>query len=272
MIDIDEIKKGIALTQDGKYEEAEELYIKLLEQYPNESILLSTIGLFYINMQNYDKAVSYLRQACEIKESLGSVAALGFAECERKNYEEAIPILEHALNFGDNIDVYNKLILCFFELGMFSKAVKYTEKMNNLFPNQSKSIANQVKVLTKSGKLIEAKHLCTDYLKENPEDPVLSYHLGLLKELIYSDDEQAIECYKLAGQYGNRSAEYNIGVAYQKLGEYEEAEKHYKNFLETGLDNNKAKIALGLCYLTQKKFKQGYEFIYNREIININQF
>ena len=265
MIDIDAVKKAIELTQEGKFEEAEELYLKLLEQNPEESALLSAIGLFYVNLRNYDKAVEYLKRACKIKETIGTVASWGFAECERKNYAQAASVLEHALNFGDNIDIYNKLILSFFEIGEFEKAVEYTQKMNELYPNVSKSVANKVKALTQTGQLIEAKHVCTDFLKEHPEDPVLWLHLGLLKELIYSDDNQAIECYKLAGQYGNPSADYNIGVAYQKLGEYEEAEKYYKKFLETYPNDNSALVSLGLCYLTQKKFKQGYELIYNRQ-------
>ena len=265
MIDIEAVKKAIKLTQEGKYEEAEELYLELLDKNPDESALLSAAGLFYVNLKNYDKAVKFLKKACKIKETIGTVASLGFAEYERGNYTEAAAVLEHALNFGDNIDVYNKLILSFFEIGEYRKAIEYTNKMNELYPNESKSVANKVKVLTQTGKLIEAKQLCTDYLKKNPQDSVLWYHLGLLKELIYSDDRQAIECYKLAGKYGNVGAEYNIGVAYQKLGEYDEAEKHYKNFLEIVPNDNNALVSLGLCYLTQKRFKEGYELIYNRK-------
>ena len=213
MIDIEAVKKAIELTQRGEYKKAEELYIELLKQNPNESALLSAFGLFYVNLKNYDKAVDYLKKACQIKETLGTVASLGFAEYERKNYTDAASYLEHALNFGDNIDIYNKLVLSLFEIGKFKKAIEYTDKMNELYPNESKSVANKVKSLTQTGKLIEAKHVCTDFLKEHPEDPVLWHHLGLLKELIYSDDKQAIECYKLAGEYGNPSADYNIGGA-----------------------------------------------------------
>jgi len=272
MIDIGAVKKAIELTQEGKFQEAENLYMELLKENPTESALLSAIGLFYVNLRNYDKAVIYLRKACDIKETIGTVASLGFAECERKNYAQAASILEHALEFGNNIDIFNKLILSLFEIGNFQKAVEYTDKMNELYPNESKSVANKVKALTQTGKLIEAKQLCADYLKKNPEDPILWYHLGLLKELIYSDDIQAIECYKLSGKYGNPTAEYNIGVAYHKLGEYEEAEKHYKTFLNLMPNDNSANVSLGLCYLTQKRFKEGYKLIYNRRNSFANKF
>ena len=271
MIDIEEVKKAILLTQLGKYNEAEKLYLSLLEQSPGESALLSAFGLFYVNTGNYDKAVEYLKKACKIKESFGTVASLGFAEYERKNYKEASEILEHSLELGENPDIYNKLILSFFEIKNFKKAIEYTEKMCELYPKDSRTVANNVKMLTQTGKLIEAERVCVEYLKEHTEDAVLWYHLGLLKELIYSDDKSAIECYKLAGERGNVGADYNIAVAYKKLGEYDEAEKYYKKFLQSMPNDEEGVTALGMLYLEQKKFKEGYELFYNRKKGNIDK-
>lgn len=265
MIDIEKVKQAVQYTEEGKYREAEEIYYSLLEKNPHESALLSAFGLFYVNTGNYNKAVEYLRQACEIKETLGTVASLGFAEYERKNYAEASRILEHALSFGENPDIYNKLILSLFECRDYKKAIEYTEKMCKLYPDNPKSIANKVKSLTQSGKLIEAERVCVEYLRKNQNNGALWYHLGLLKELIYSDDKSAIECYKIAGKNGNLNSDYNIAVSYQKLGEFEEAEKYYKEFLQIMPDNNTAITSLGICYLTQKKFKEGYELYYKRE-------
>ena len=44
------------------------------------------------------------------------------------------------------------------------------------------------------------------YLKENLESSSLWFHLGFLKELIYSDDKQACECYKKALELGLKIA------------------------------------------------------------------
>jgi len=266
MIDISVLQKAIKLGAEGKYEEAEQLYTELLEKYPDESALFAAAGLFNVSIKKYEKAVLYLKRACELKETLGSVAALGFVQFECKDYAGAASTLEHALKFGDNIDVYHKLILSLFEIRYYSKAIEYTDKMNELFPGTSKAVANKVKALTKTGQLMDAKHVCTEYLKKNPNDPVMWYHLGLLKELIYSDEKQAIECYKLAGENGDNSADYNIAVSYQKLGQYEKAEEYYKQYLQNHPENENAKISLGLCYLTQKRFKEGYDLLYQRTV------
>ena len=136
--------------------------------------------------------------------------------------------------------------------------------MSKLYPEHSKTISNQVKSLTHKGLLFEAEKLCVDYLKKNPTDSHLWYHLGLLKELIYSNEEQAIECYKISGQNGNPSADYNIAVSLKKIGKFKEAEDHFKQFLERYPGDPIATTSLGLCYLSQKKFNEGYELIYNR--------
>ena len=269
MTDIDELKNAIFLTQNGDFEKAERLYLELLEKNPDDSVLLSAIGLFYVNRRDFDKAVTYLKKACDIKESFGTVASLGFAEFERENYYNAYKVLEHALEYGENSDIYNKLILSLFELRNYQKVSDYIEKMEELYPNDPKTIANKIKILTQSGKLIEAEKICVEFLKKHPENPTMWYHLGLLKELIYSNDKQAIECYKIAKENGNISADYNIAVAYQKIGEFEEAEKYYKLFLETFPYNNKGTFSLGLCYLTQKMFQKGYELYYKRNKTNV---
>lgn len=272
MIDLDRLKTAIALTKEGKFEEAETIYLRLLEESPEESALLSTVGLFYINQGNYDKAIEYLKKACEIKETIGTVSAYGFAEYERRNFTASAEILEKALTLGENVDIYNKLILSLFEIKHYKRAIELTEKMSELYPDHPKTVANRIKSLTQQGKLLEAEKECIDYLKKNPVNSALWYHLGLLKELIYSDDIRAIECYKVAGEQGNLNSDYNIGVAYQKLGEYQKAEENYKKYLKTFPDDSVGITSLGMCYLAQKRFKEGYDLFYKRTTGNAEKY
>jgi uncharacterized protein HemY len=88
----------------------------LLSENPNEYLLLSTLGLFYVNVRDFDKASAYLQKACEIKETAGTVSALGFAEFEKREFEKSAEILERALVLGENPDIYNKLILSLFQI------------------------------------------------------------------------------------------------------------------------------------------------------------
>ena len=265
MIDIETLNKAILLTQNGFVREAESLYLKLLEQNPDDYLLLSTLGLFYVNVRDYEKASEYLEKACAIKETAGTVSALGFAEFEKRNFEKSSEILERALAFGENPDIYNKLILSLFQIKSYKKAVEYSIQMYEKYPDNTDAISHMVKALTQSGKLMEAEKLCVGYLKENLESSSLWFHLGFLKELIYSDDKQACECYKKALELGNNEAYYNIAVSYQKQGNYEKAEQYYNKMLEIYPKDIDTLTSLGMCKLTQKKFKEGYDLFFLRD-------
>ena len=60
MIDIESLNKAIILTKNGKFKEAEKLYLELYNDNPEDHMLLSAMGLFYVNMANFDKATAIL--------------------------------------------------------------------------------------------------------------------------------------------------------------------------------------------------------------------
>ncbi len=265
MINVEILNKAIALTQNGYVREAEALYLKLLAEDPENYLLLSTLGLFYVNVRDFEKASQYLQRACNIKETLGTVSALGFAEFEKREFEKAAEILERALSLGENPDIYNKLILSLFQIKSYKKAVEYSVKMYEHYPQNTDAISHMVKALTQSGKLMEAEKLCVGYLRENPNSASLWFHLGYLKELIYSDDKQACECYKQALELGNNEAFYNIAVSYQKQGDFKKAEEYYEKMLKHYPKDIDTLTSLGMCKLTQKKFKDGYDLFFLRD-------
>lgn len=265
MIDLDLVKKAIALTKSGKTDEAQNIYERLLKDNPENPDLLSIFGLFYVNIGNFEKASEILLKACNIKETLGTLSALGFAEFERKDYEKAAEYLEKSLLFGENADIYNKLIMSLFEIKYYKKAVEFANKMYELYPDDYRAISNKIKALTQSGKLIEAHELCVNAIKKNPDMSVLWFQLGFLKELIFSDDNKARECYKIASDLGNPDADYNIAVSCVKLGEFQDAEKYYKKMLDKYPADIDTLTSLGMCYLTQKKFKEGYDLFFRRD-------
>lgn len=266
MIDVQTLNKAIELTQNGSTDEAESMLLELLEKESENHILLSSLGLFYVNMREFEKATIYLKKACEIKETFGTVSALGLAEYENEDYQKASEILEYSLSYGETPEILHTLILSLFQIRDFQKLAKYVDLMYKKYPNEVTSVANKVKFLTQTGKLIEAESLCIDYLKENQNAAPLWFHLGFLKELLYCNDQQACECYKLASTLGAAEAYYNMAVSYQKMGDYVNAEKNYKIMLEKSPHSNITKVSLGMCYLLQKRFEEGYALIYNRKI------
>lgn len=176
-----------------------------------------------------------------------------------------IELLEKGLQINDSPELYDLLISVLFKKQNYKKAIEYSEQMYARYPQDIRAIVYKVKALTHSGMMLEAEKLCLTALQENQNSAALWFQMGFLQELIYCNDRQAIECYKAAAELGNAAAEYNIAVSLQKLGEFEEAENYYKKMLEQFPDDINTITSLGMCYLTQKKFKDGYKFFFNRD-------
>lgn len=157
------------------------------------------------------------------------------------------------------------LITMLFYRKEYKKAVELADKMYELYPNNIDAIVDKIKSLTHSGKMIEAENLCLEALTKFQDSAALCFQMGFLQELIYCNDEKAIECYKAAAELGNTAAEYNIAVAFQKLGKYSEAEMYYQKMLKKFPDDINTITSFGMCNLTQKKFKEGYEFFFKRD-------
>ena len=272
MISVETLNKAIELTKKGNIKEAEALYLELLSNEPKNYIILSALGLFYINRKDFNNASKYLKKACEINKTFGNLSALGFVEYEQENYKESAKILEQSLKYGENSDIYNKLILSFFHIKDYENAIKYSAIMHQKYPKDINAISNMIKSLTQSGKLLEAEKLCIQHLKENQNSASLWFHLGLLKEVIYCDDKLACECYKMALELGSKESYHNIAVSYQKQKKYGKAEEYYKKMLEYNPNSIETKTSLGMFYLSQKKFKEGYELFFQRNNQTLKDF
>lgn len=159
------------------------------------------------------------------------LASYGLSEFENKNYNKSIELLEKAAQFSDDEKIY-----CYL-----------------------------VKALIQTGQLLKAEQVCVGFLKKHQKAASLWFQLGFLKELIYSDDKQALQCYEVVLNLGIKSAHYNMAVSYQKLGDYKNAEENYKKMLECDPNDIDTKTSLGMCYLAQKKFKEGYDLFFLRD-------
>lgn len=157
------------------------------------------------------------------------------------------------------------LITMLFYKKEYKKAVELANRMYELYPDNIDAIVDKIKALTHSGLMLEAEKLCLESLKDNQNSAALWFQMGFLQELIYCNDKQAIECYKAAAELGNAAAEYNIAVSLQKLGQFEEAEKYYQQMLAQYPNDINTITSFGMCYLTQKKFQEGYKLFFRRD-------
>ncbi|GEM_PF-1031241 len=112
---------ALTLLQQGDYKKL----IKNLEEeakagHPDK---LAMVALAYIELNKWDKADHLLRQAKEIAPDFASVnGALGSLRRHQARYAEAVPVIQHALRFEENVNTRYYLGLCQFLKGDIADA------------------------------------------------------------------------------------------------------------------------------------------------------
>ena len=94
MVDIELIQKAISLTQQGKILEAEEIYNNIQKENPDNPDILSIIGLFYVNISNFEKAVKILEKAAELKQFSELGVTRFFKQSQERAEEEEKEVLK----------------------------------------------------------------------------------------------------------------------------------------------------------------------------------
>jgi len=100
------LKQAVLLHKQGKTEEANQLYLKVLEADPDNADALHFHGLIEAEKNNYDKALPYLKKSLQLKprkapfhhNSAGIFARLGMKEKAIHHFQEAIRLQP---NYGE---------------------------------------------------------------------------------------------------------------------------------------------------------------------------
>lgn len=103
--------------------------------------------------------------------------------------------------------------------------------------------------LIHQGELVNARSLCLKLCEGNTKNPDTWYLLADINSQI-GDLNEVIRCCSriLVLRPDDLEAKYNLGVAYQALDEYKNAERVYKQILEHEPNNFKVMLNLGVIY------------------------
>lgn len=154
-------RKGVQLSLEGKYEEAEEVFRKALAEEPDHPTLLSNIGLTYYQRDLLNPAIEYFNRALEVSDSTNIMAAtnLGLTYYHQMDYGRALEIMDYTLSRPD-IDNTEKFIV----------------RLNRLM----------VDIELENCEEIEKDREAIEYLRKNNK-------VGDYKEIISEFDEQITE-------------------------------------------------------------------------------
>ena len=182
-----EIEKAINAHLNAKYEEAEELYKKIIKTDNLNLIAINNLASIYNLKKNFKKSITLLNHVLNIKpDYLDALKNLAIAQKGAELFGEAISNFQKILTFQKNDpNIYNNLGNCYREMRNFNLAIINYEIALKINPDFSKCIYNKGVCLQEIGLIKEAEILFKKSAKLAPNliEPIFSIaHLQLLNE------------------------------------------------------------------------------------------
>lgn len=261
---ISEVQRAIEFSKQKDYKKAEKIYLEILETDYNNHVVLSLLGLLYMNMCCFKKSEKYLEKAIAIKETLPTVEGLGIVKSYLNKTTEAIKYLELAITDTKSFEVYDRYIKTLIEIKKYKKAYDYALKCLERYPLKPEALDNAVYTAIHSGKLNEAFEFGNQLVNKYPKYANGWFSFGLVLEMLYHDDTTAGECYMCGYKLGAKEAGcYNLAVNYEKRNMYDKALYYAKKLQKISKNDDSVYFLLANIYFKQKKFKQAMKFYAN---------
>jgi len=146
----------------GRTKETIEEYKQIIEAYPKMIGVYRAIGQLHLQLKEYAEAVPYLEKALEEDESFDSVRELGEALNGAEQYEQAEKILKKALEMHPEAPVCHKnLAMLYKNLNREKDAIFYFEKYIDLQPKDLDTRQTYALYLMKLGRWADTVDLLT---------------------------------------------------------------------------------------------------------------
>ncbi|MFT6068197.1 MAG: tetratricopeptide (TPR) repeat protein [Bacteriovoracaceae bacterium] len=272
------------LEEINNPKESLEIYLDLLETYPNDLELAKRVGYNYIELNDFESAYPYferyLRANPKDKDSLEILAG---HDISQKKYDTALIKLEEIKEIRklENLNIYSLGMLeeVYFQLGKLEDRVELCTKiLDKTLPGKNTKFQEvdktqlEIRCLERAGNREEAYKLLTKLLKDNPEDPrlltvIIYYEIELRRfdsarsklDFLYSrrkytEENKKQETYLKEAQ---EAVKFDYAWDLEVLGKYHFAKDYayYQNDIRLG--KRQSKYRIGLWHNQVLTFKQG---------------
>ncbi len=267
----DGINSALEHIKQNDYKSAEEIYLNLVEEYPNNSLLLTFIGYFYMTTNKYKISEKYFEKAYSINSTEENVlSGLAFTKYRLLKYEEGINLYQKLIKLNQTVEYYEKITSLYSSL-ISIKDNKYANEGYNIaieankkYPLNKEILCNLSIASLYCGKFSDAEKYCNDSLKIDCKYPKALQHYGLIQESLYKNEELAQEYYKKALKHNNKhpkaSIYYDLGISCSKSNKYNLATRYFNKALKEIPNNERILTAAAFNYFKQQKFKQGAKY------------
>ena len=223
-------EQAVALHEQGKRDQAEQLYRAVLTGDRDHLGALHNLGILCFQRGDYDDAVAFTRQVVRQQPDLATAHnTLAIALKHLGRLTEAEMCGREALRLAPGYaEAHNTLGDTLTALGRFAEAEACCREALRLVPEYAEAHNNLSTVLLSLERQEEAEICCREVLRLKPGDAAAHSNLGTIL-LSRGRPEEAEICYREALRLapGDAAAHSNLGTVLVSLGRLEEAESCY---------------------------------------------
>jgi tetratricopeptide (TPR) repeat protein len=247
---------GVISIQDGNNQAAVEMITKAIEINPRIAIYYSNRGKALLSLKQFEQAVLSYDKAIALKSDyVQAHFGRGNALHQLKKFKLAVESYEKAINFQpDYAEAYSNRGNALHQLKQFQAAVVSYDKAISLKPDYVEAFSNRGLALKELKQFEEALTSYDKAIALNPNYADAHSNRGsVLKEL--KQFESAIASYDkaIALNPNYADAHSNRGNALKELNHFEAAVTSYQKAIELAPNNIKFHLNLSTLYLLQKR-------------------
>jgi tetratricopeptide (TPR) repeat protein len=182
---------GSAYYYMQQYEEAKNIYDKILSLNPSDPTILHSRGVTYGQLGKYDEALADFNRSLELRpDALGTLINRGNAYTELARYDEAFADLNRSLELDpDNPAAFNNRGNAYFRLERYDEALADFNRSLELRPDDADTLSNRGKTYARLGRYDEALADFNRSLELKPDNPDTIYDLACVFSLEGKTDD-----------------------------------------------------------------------------------
>jgi tetratricopeptide (TPR) repeat protein len=220
---------------NGRLDQAEQIYSQILGQRPQNPIALHRYGLLKYRQRDLEAAETLIRKALASRPNFPNAwSNLGVVLNDRGKKQEAIDCYHHAIEYNPNhANAFSNLGNSLKEKGVLDAAMACYQRAIDINPNVPDPYNNLAAAQRQMGDLVQAETTCRKAIGLAPNHSDSHVNLGaILKE--QGRNSEAMACYRRALELNpNSAAAYtNLGVALRDEGRLDEAMECHKKSIE----------------------------------------
>ena len=252
--------------QEGKLEEAENLYQIILKNLPEHLVANYNLGVLLSTVGRLNEAESIYRKVIELKpdyaEAYSNLAIILYRTDKKEeaeiNYKKAIEIKP------DFVEAYNNLGIVLYEIGRLEEAEVNFRKAIDVksdFAEAHNNLANMLKELNKTDEAVESYKKA---IEAKPDYAQAYMNLSII-QLKFNKFDDVEKNYKKVIKLdpNNGSAYYNLANMLQELGRLDEAVESYRLSLTLKSKFTDILLRLSRCLTFLYKAEEAIEHLEN---------